>query len=233
MSTAVAELMTTPVVTVRRETPVKEVVARIHAARVSAVPVVDDFGAVVGTVSAGDLLAMNCRAARRPVLRVRRREPARTSAADAGMLMTRPAVTIRSDAAAGEAGRLMCQHHAPSLPVVDSAGRLIGIVSRGDVLGRLVRPDAAIRQEILKRVILKDFALDPQALSVEVSGGVVTLEGYAESDAVGQCLVEAVRCVDGVVAVRSELSHPSRRVSRWEDASSWPWAALWRARLPG
>jgi CBS-domain-containing membrane protein len=96
--------------------------ARIHAARISTVPVIDDRGAVVGIVSAGDLLAMNCRQARRPVLRVRRREPAGASAEDVAMPMTTPAVTIRSYAAAGEAGRLMCQHHALSLPVVDSAG---------------------------------------------------------------------------------------------------------------
>lgn len=231
MSTEVAQLMTTPVVTVRRETPFKEVAARIRAARVSAVPVIDDRGKVIGTVSAGDLLAGRSRRARYPVLRGRRRERARPRELDAGMVMSSPAVTIRSDAAAGDAERLMRRHQAPSLPVVDSAGRLIGIVSRGDVLGRFLRPDVAIRREIVLEVILRDFALDPQALSVEVSDGVVTLRGYAESYPVERYLVEAVRRVEGVVAVRNQLSHPRQQGSGRHVPTPWPWALLWQARL--
>lgn len=230
MSTAVAHLMTTPVVTVRRDTPFKEVAARIRAARVSAVPVIDDRGRVVGTVSAGDLLSSTSRPGRCPVLRRSRRERARSGAVDAGTVMTSPAVTVRSDAAAGEAGRLMCRHRALSLPVVDSAGRLIGIVSRGDVLGRFLRPDAAIRREIVLEVISRDFALDPQALSVVVSDGVVTLRGYAESDAVGRYLAEAVRTVDGVVAVRNQLGRSHQQRYAWEGTAFWPWVALWQAR---
>lgn len=233
MSTAVAQLMTTPVVTVRRDTPFKEIAARIRAARVSAAPVIDDSGKVIGTVSVGDLLASSPRQARYPMLRRRRRERAEPRMVDAGMVMTSPAVTIRSDAAAGEAERLMCRHRAPSLPVVDFAGRLIGIVSRGDVLGRFLRPDAAIRREIILEVILRDFGLDPQALSVLVSDGVVTLRGYAESDAVGRYLAEAVASVDGVVAVHSQLNRSHQRDSRREGTTFWLWAMMWQTRLPG
>jgi CBS-domain-containing membrane protein len=231
MSTAVAQLMTIPVVTVRRDTPFKEVAARIRAARVSAVPVIDDRGKVIGTVSAGDLLASRSRLGRNPVLRGRRGGWAR--AVHAGMMMTSPAVTIRSSAAAGDAERLMRRHRIPSLPVVDHAGRLIGIVSRGDVLGRLVRPDLAIRREIILEVILRDFALDPHALSVVVSEGVVTLRGDAESDAVGRYLAEAVSSVDGVVAVRNQLSHSHQQDSRRAGTASWLWAVLWQTRLSG
>lgn len=105
--------------------------------------------------------------------------------------MTTSAVTIRADAAPAEAARLMYRHGAPSLLVVDAAGRLVGIVSRGDILGVFMRSDAAILREIVQGVIVKDFVLDPHAFTVVVRDGVVTLAGHPETGAVGHHLVEA------------------------------------------
>jgi CBS domain-containing protein len=215
MSITIRHLMTTPVVTVRRDTPFKQIVARVRAARVGAVPVIDDSGLVIGTVSAGDLLAREARLGGSPVPWAPRRGRARVSVASAGTLMTTPAVTIQSDAAPAEAARLMCRHGAPSLPVVDAAGRLVGIVSRGDILGMFMRPDAAIRREIVHDVIVKDFVLDPHAFTVVVRDGVVTLAGHPETDAVGHYLVEVISRVDGVIAVRDQLSYAPHRARRW------------------
>lgn len=67
MSITIRHLMTTPVVTVCRDTPFKHIVARVRAARAGAVPVIDDADPVIGTVSAGDLLARQARPGRRPV----------------------------------------------------------------------------------------------------------------------------------------------------------------------
>jgi CBS domain-containing protein len=59
----------------------------------------------------------------------------------AGDLMTHPAVTISPGAAVENAARLMCKSKVKSLPVVDSAGHLTGIISRADVLSVFGRSD--------------------------------------------------------------------------------------------
>lgn len=217
MTITVADVMTTPVVTVRIDTSFKQVVASTRAARVSAVPVTDDSGMVLGIVTEAELLAREVSLARGPG--ERRRGP-KVTAASAGRLMTAPAVTIRSEARAAEAARLMQSHRVPSLPVVDASGRLIGIVSRGDVLGLLTRPDAAIRREIVQDVILKGFVLDPRAFTVGVRDGIVTLAGRAESDSVGRSLVDAIRRIDGVIDVH-DLLGPAQPPARRPPPGCW------------
>jgi osmotically-inducible protein OsmY len=87
--------------------------------------------------------------------------------------------------------------------------RLAGIISRADVLGVYDRPDAEIRDEIMTQVIGEDFLSGSMAFAVTVTGGVVTLRGPVENEAVGLTLLAAVGHVDGVVAVREELSLPA------------------------
>jgi CBS domain-containing protein len=129
--------------------------------------------------------------------------------------MTSPAVTIRAGATTGEAARLMYRHRCGSLPVVDSGGRLIGIISRGDVLEGLTRQDADIRREVVQDVITRQFLLDPQAVTVIVRDGVVTLSGRPESDRVGHLLAAAVRRVEGVVGLRDQMRYTEGRTDVW------------------
>lgn len=94
------------------------------------------------------------------------------------------------------------------LPVVDS-GRLIGMITRADVLGVFGRADADIRWEVLDKVILREFLADPSAYSVTVQDGVVTLTGRPETAEVGHGIVFAVRHIEGVVGVHDQLSYPT------------------------
>jgi CBS domain-containing protein len=101
----------------------------------------------------------------------------------------------------------MYDHKLSCLPVVDG-GRLIGMITRADVLRVFGRSDADIRWEILDKVILGDFLADPSSFSVTVRDGVATLTGRPETAEVGHGIVNAVRHLEGVVSVRDQLSYP-------------------------
>jgi CBS-domain-containing membrane protein len=122
--------------------------------------------------------------------------------------MTHPAVTVTPDDSVEQAARLMYTLQVKRLPVIDHSGRLVGIISRTDVLTVYDRPDDEIRQEIIGNVIVPGFSQDPEVLTVSVQAGVVTLEGSPASVALGHDLVHKIRHVQGVVAVRDLLSYP-------------------------
>jgi CBS domain-containing protein len=109
----------------------------------------------------------------------------------------------------------MYRHRLGSLPVIDSAGRLIGIISRGDVLDGFTRPDADIYREVVRDVIARQFLLNPQALTVRVRDGMVTLSGRPECDQVGRLLAAAVRRVEGVVGLRDQMRYTAGRTAAW------------------
>jgi osmotically-inducible protein OsmY len=92
--------------------------------------------------------------------------------------------------------------------VVDDGGHLLGIVSRSDVLGIFGRPDEDIRREIAGQVILQSFLTDPRLFDVTVRDGIVTMTGRPETVELGKRIIEAVRRLDGVVAVHDQLSYP-------------------------
>jgi CBS domain-containing protein len=119
--------------------------------------------------------------------------------------MTSPAVTIDRSATLPEAVRLMHERGVKRLAVVDEDGRLVGIVSRSDLLRVFLRPDAEIREEILRSVIGEALWLDPTAFRVEVEQGRVRLEGTLERRSLVPVLVQLVSQVDGVVGVESRL----------------------------
>ena len=94
------------------------------------------------------------------------------------------------------------------LPVTDTAGHLIGIISRADVLAVYSRPDEEIRKEITDEVILNEFPTDLPRFTVTVRDGIVTLEGHPETARLGRDIVSQARHVQGVIAVRDRLSYP-------------------------
>ena len=126
----------------------------------------------------------------------------------AGDLMTSPAVTVSPDDTLERAARLMYTRKVKRLPVVDENGHLVGIIGRADLLIMFDRSDEDIRREILDQVIRHDLHTDPAVFTVEVKEGIVTLEGVAETEEFGHEIVQQVRHVQGVVAVRDRLTYP-------------------------
>ena len=94
------------------------------------------------------------------------------------------------------------------LPVISPTGYLIGIVSRSDVLAVFDRPDPEILAEITDDVILHELLIDPAMFMVSVRDGVVTIQGNLDSANLGHELVNRIRQVRGVVAVRDDLTYP-------------------------
>ena len=207
----VHDVMTVPVVTVDRITPYKEIARRLAEHKVGGVPVLTMGRHVAGVVSEGDLLAArdgNPAAGRRWPGWPRRQRHHGTMAED---LMTSPAITIRPDATIAAAARLMNAHHVRFLPVVDSVGRLLGIVSRRDLLSVFLRPDAEIARQVSE--IFTDLLPGGAAgIQVGVRNGVVTLTGQIELAAEADLIAIAVRLawdVEGVVDVVDKVGPPA------------------------
>jgi CBS domain-containing protein len=207
----VRDVMTTEVVTVEPWTPFREVVDRLAQHRISAVPVLDAEGNVLGVVTEADLLLKQEHAdleLNAPLAWSRRRRLEREKAAAvvAGKLMTTPAVTVPPTATVTEAARRMHAAGVKRLPVVDQAGRLVGIVSRADLLKVFTRTDEAIRREIMQDVVVGDFMMDPSRFFIHVDDAVVILQGRVERRSLIPYLVRAVHAVEGVVRVEERLT---------------------------
>jgi CBS domain-containing protein len=211
MHSLVKDLMTTQVVTVGPATPFKEIVARLAEHRVSAVPVVDDAGYVLGVVSEADLLLKEEFPDPDhdiPLFWTKRRrlERDRAAATTARDLMSVAVVSIAPEATVAEAARRMHTAGVKRLPVLEEGGRLVGIVSRADLLKVFNRPDQAIRREIMDEVIVGEFMMDPNRFFIHVTDGVVVLQGQVERRSLLPSLVRAVHSVEGVVQVKNRLS---------------------------
>ena len=211
MHSLVKDLMTPQVVTIGPATPFKEIVARLANHRVSAVPVVDDDGLVLGVVSEADLLLKEefpDPDADIPLFLTKRRrlERDRAAATTARDLMSIAVVSIAPDATVAEAARRMHTAGVKRLPVLDEGGRLVGIVSRADLLKVFNRPDQAIRREIMDEVIVGEFMMDPNRFFIHVTDGVVVLQGRVERRSLLPSLVRAVHSVEGVVRVKNRLT---------------------------
>jgi CBS domain-containing protein len=203
--------MTTDVATVRVEATFKEIAQVLTERRVSGVPVVDADGKVVGIVSEADLLPkeeFKSAIDERPRLTRRAAKVARAKANGdtAGELMSTPAVTIKADATVAEAARSLAEHGVKRLPVV-RAGRLVGIVSRADVLKVFLKPDADIGRLVMDEVIKRCLWENPEYVTVEVKEGIVTLGGTLQTKSLIPIAVRLTAAIDGVVDVVDELNY--------------------------
>jgi CBS domain-containing protein len=208
MSWNVATVMTSDVVTVGPGTVYKEVVERLRDHRVSAVPVVDAEHRVIGVVSEADLLLKEERPDRPlggPLVHPHG-DAARAQARNAAALMSSPAVTVGPEATLTEAARLMHRKRVKRLPVVDVDGRLVGIVSRADLLQVFLRSDDAIATEVRDNVLRHALAIPPETVTVRVEDGVVRLQGQVETRSLASITARLVRAVEGVVEVENRLS---------------------------
>ena len=217
MSATVKDVMTTNVVAVKRNADFKQIVSVLRRYRVSACPVINDAGRVVGVVSEADLLYKEANG-RMPAGLIRLRwklgEESKVNAVTAGRLMTSPAVTIHPDVSVAAAARVMQDRWIERLPVVSDDGLLIGIVTRSDVLSVYERPDDEILAEILTDVIAAEFSLAAIAVDVAVKSGIVTISGLMDGPGTALELVARLRHVEGVVAVRDCLAISGRGGSR-------------------
>ena len=210
MSKTVQEIMTTRVIWVKQDATFREMAVALRENRVSAFPVVDDDHKVIGVVSEADLLTKEALDDEPGVLAgiLHRRDQAKARGVTAGELMTATVVAVRPQDTVEHAAKLMYDRRVKRLPVTDADGRLVGIVSRADVLAVFDRTDEAIRQEITDDILLGEFLTDPANFTVTVKDGIVTLAGRPETSDSGHEIVRRVRHLQGVVAVRDRLDYP-------------------------
>ncbi|QNE73371.1 CBS domain-containing protein [Streptomyces finlayi] len=203
--TTVSDVMTHTAVAVGRRASYKEIVQLMEQWKISALPVLEGEGRVIGVVSEADLLPKE--EYRVDVPTASDRPPsdvARAQAVYAEELMSSPAVTVHPDATLAEAARIMARRRVKRLPVVDRLGLLEGIVSRGDLLKVFLRSDEDIATEIRSGVLPNV----PNTTGVEISvkEGVVVLGGHLDDRALVPLLARAVRAVEGVVDIRLDLT---------------------------
>jgi len=228
VSTTVKDVMTTRVVWVEQDTPFAAIAAALHQYRVSAFPVLNQAGQVIGVVSEADLLAKlalgdgdgHVPGMIGGILHHQQLEKAR--AITAGELMTAPPVTIAPGDIVQDAARLMYLRRLRHLPVVDADNHLVGIISRADVLSAFSRPDEAIRQEVMADVALDESPADRGAIEVAVKDGIVTLTGTAETPEAAHGIIRRVRHIQGVVAVRDRLRYPPPRPASFDVLARFP-----------
>ena len=207
----VADVMTRRVATVTEETGYKQIVETLTSNAVSAVPVVDAGRRVVGVVSEADLLhKVDIAGVEQhgwPLERKRVRIAREKANADfARDLMSAPPITVAETDPVAVAARLMDTERVKRLPVVDSEGRLVGIVSRSDLLRPYLRTDEDLREEISQGVLLRTMWMDPREFTVTVDQGIVTIRGEVERSSTIPILVGIVRSVPGVVDVIERVS---------------------------
>jgi CBS domain-containing protein len=206
--------MTTEVLTVRSDTSLKDAAEILARNRISGLPVVDRENHVVGVLSEGDILFKQRGAQEKkgvlerwldlPLPEVTSKLEART----VGEAMSAPAVTIGRKRPLTEAANSMIDEGVNRLPVVDEDRRLIGIVTRADLVRAFVRSDEEIAKEIEEDVIRRTLWIAPEAIEVDVVRGEVRLTGEVETKADAELIPAFVQRVPGVVSVLSKLRWP-------------------------
>jgi CBS domain-containing protein len=206
--TVVADVMALGVVSARLETVFKDLVSALAHNRVSSLPIVNAAHQVVGVVSEADLLARVAGELGRAPGVHRFAGPGDQHRAAHGStareLMTAPAVTVGMHTPVTEAVRLAAKAKVRRMPVVDQHGRLVGIVTRGDLLRPFLRSDADIDEEI--RGFLRRGMKLTDPIGVSVCEGVVTLTGELDRQLTVRRVIDHVSAISGVIEVRNRLT---------------------------
>jgi CBS domain-containing protein len=210
----VSDVMTHTVAAVGRGANFKEIVRMMQEWKVSALPVLEGEGRVVGVVSEADLLPKeefrDSDPDRYTQLR-RLSDLAKAGAVTAGELMTTPAVTARPNTTLAQAARTMAQSRVKRLPVVDDKGMLEGVVSRADLLKVFLRADEDLAEEVRREVVSYLFPAPLSPIRTAVRDGVVTLTGRVRDTSLVPVAARLIRAVEGVVDVEFELAGPARQ----------------------
>ena len=206
------EIMSSPVVSVRPDTPVRQIVETMLRSRISGVPVVDEDQRVLGLVSEADLLEKEDRPLPEPPilswhgrsLRLERtvghyRKATGTTARD---IMTENIITAAENTPVQELAHLMLRHDINRVLILRE-GRLAGIVARADVLKVFLRSDESILRTV-RETLARELYIDPAPLTLTCANGVVTVAGTVDRHSDWALVVKWIRSVDGVVAVRAD-----------------------------
>jgi CBS domain-containing protein len=225
----VRDVMTADPTAVTPATPLKDVAGILVRGRIGTVPVLTPQGRVAGVVTEADLLGKE-QLKRDPDGQHSAHLPYRVrrdivTAETAGELMDRYPATVPTDTSVAEAARLMDRHQARCLLVTSEDGKLLGLVTARDLLRVFLRPDEDIKAEISRDVLSRYLGTNPALVQVDVTGGVVRLTGELERKSMLPAALRAVRAVDGVIDVDSQLGYAI-------DDIRLPEASLWPARSP-
>jgi CBS domain-containing protein len=210
----VRDVMTTSVISVKTDAPLKDVARLLVDHGISGVPVIDAEDRVVGVVSEADFLVKETGPDAQPHRRLEwllgvsdatRSFHAKLEATTAEQAMTAPAITIAPSRSVGEAARTMANHSINRLVVVED-DRLVGIVSRADLVRAYVRSDEeladTIRDEVLRRILW----LDPAGFSVRVHRGVATVKGHVDRRSTAETVERSIAMVPGIVDVQADVT---------------------------
>lgn len=201
--------MASEVISVRRETTLRDAALLMVDRGISGLPVIDDDGTLVGVMSEGDFLRKELDRGDlmgRGLLGVLF-EP-RESLAEAevvGEVMSDNVFTIDPEASLVEAARTMTTHGVKRLPVVTRQGKLVGVISRHDIVAAFTRPDELIEDEIREDVLRRLLFLDPALLQITVEAGVVSISGELPTRTDTRLLEAMVQRTDGVIRAEFDL----------------------------
>jgi CBS domain-containing protein len=203
------EVMTREVVTVSPTATLKEASEIFLAHGISGLPVVEGRR-LVGVLSESDIVAKETSGyangeAGRPQARHLQREREAETVAEA---MTPDPVVIEPWMSIWHAADLMAVHEVNRLPVVDTGGSLVGIVTRDDLVRAFARSDRAVERDIRERVLPSVGLAPNDPLDVRVVAGVVTVSGIVDSSIAQQCLRRTLHLVPGVVRVEWKVDAP-------------------------
>jgi len=210
----VRDVITRSVLSVGPGTPLKDVARLLIEHGISGLPVVDQAGRVMGVISEGDLLVKEqSREAfhHRPLARIfgeseeTRQLLAKADARTAGDAMTSPAITIDAARSVNAAAAVMVERRVNRLPVTED-DRLVGIVTRADVVRTFVRTDEELAELIRRDVLLRSLWEDPAAFSVSVINGVATIRGRVERRSSAAIIERMVEMQPGIVGVTAEIA---------------------------
>ncbi len=192
----VVDLMTTDVITVSTETGIRDAARLMFRNRVSGLPVTSSDGALIGIITEADFLR----------LEVERQEGATDLGETVGAVMSPGVVTTGPETEVYDAAKMMTFQDIKRLPVVDDDARLLGIISRADIVSVFTRPDDVIEDEIREDLIRRVLFIDPDELDVTVTNGVVTFVGEIGTRNEARLLAELASRLDGVLHVESKLA---------------------------
>jgi CBS domain-containing protein len=209
----VRELMTKDVISVRPDASLREAAALLVEHRVSGLPVVIGGGEVVGVLSEADIVAKASGGTTHGGLLSWLFDPElgqqKVEARTAGEAMSSPPLTISPSRPVHEAARKLVSEGVNRLPVVED-GKLVGILTRADIVRAFSRDDSELAVEIRDDILRRTFWVEPGSVAVTVVDGRVTLKGEVETDADTEMLPIFVSRVPGVVSVHAELHARSR-----------------------
>lgn len=189
----VRDLMTTDVVAVGPTTSTRDAARMMFRYRVSGLPVVDPDDHVLGIITEGDFLE----------LELRRQEEGEVHSLVKDV-MSHSVLSVSPDLEIMDAARFMHEHSVKRVLVVED-GKMVGIISRFDIVAAFTRPDDLIEDEIREDLIRRVLFVDPETVDVQVANGVVTFVGTIGTRTEARLVEELARRLDGVVGVENEL----------------------------